>query len=86
VEIVANGAHHDLPRVEANPDLHLDTVDAAYFVAVAADRLLHGQRRIAGPDGVVFMGDRCPKQDHNAIAHDLVHGAFIVVHSRYHAL
>ena len=59
---------------------------AAYLLAVAADRLLHGQRRIAGPDGMVFMRDWRPKQGHNAIAHDLVHCAFVAVHGCHHAL
>ena len=27
-----------------------------------------------------------PKQGHNAIAHDLVHGPLIAVHGRHHAL
>ena len=27
-----------------------------------------------------------PKQGHNAITHDLVHGAFVAVHGRHHAL
>ena len=86
VEIVANGPHHHLPGVESDPDLHLDTMHAAHLVAVAVDGLLHGQRRIAGPHGVVFMRNRRPKQGHNAIAHDLVDGAFVAVHGRHHAL
>jgi hypothetical protein len=32
------------------------------------------------------MGDRGSKQGHNAIAHDLVHGPFVTVHRRHHAL
>ena len=59
---------------------------AAHLVAVAANGLLHGQRGIAGPDGVILMRDRRPKQGHNAIAHDLVHGAFVAVHGRHQAL
>ena len=35
---------------------------------------------------MIFMRNRRPKQGHNAIAHDLVDGAFIAVHGRHHAL
>ena len=35
---------------------------------------------------MIFMRDRCPKQGHNAIAHDLVHGPLIAMHGRHHAL
>jgi hypothetical protein len=34
----------------------------------------------------VFGNDRCPKERHDAVAHDLVDGAFITVHGRHHAL
>ncbi len=86
VQIVADGAHDHLPRVEADPDLHLEAMPAAHLLAVTPDRLLHGQGGIAGPYGVVFMGNRRPKQGHNPIAQDLVHGPFIAVHGRHHAL
>ena len=35
---------------------------------------------------MIFMCNRRPKQGHNAITHDLVHGAFVAVHGRHHAL
>ena len=57
-----------------------------HLCTVAADGLLHGECGIAGPYSVVFMRDRRPKQGHNAIAHDLVHGPFIAMHGRHHAL
>jgi hypothetical protein len=59
---------------------------AAHLLAVATDGFLHGQRRIAGPYGMIFMRDWRPKQGHNPIAHDLIHGAFVAVHGRHHAL
>jgi hypothetical protein len=34
----------------------------------------------------VFSKTRRAKQGHNAIAHDLVHGPFVAVHSHYQAL
>ena len=86
MEIVADGPHDHLAGVEANSDLHFETMPATHLLAVAADGLLHGERCIAGPDGVVFMRNRRSKQGHNAIAHDLVHGAFVAVHGRHHVL
>ena len=35
---------------------------------------------------MVLMGDRRPKQRHDAVAHDLVHGALVAVHGVHHAL
>jgi hypothetical protein len=58
---------------------------APYLVTVSAQRCLHRQGRIAGPYRMVLMGDRRPEQGHNAVAHDLVHGAFIAVHGLHHA-
>ena len=86
VEIVANGPYNHLAGIQSDPDLHLDAMLAAHLLTVAPDRLLHSQRRIAGPHGVVFMRNRRPKQGHNAIAHDLIHGAFVAVHGRHQAL
>ena len=47
---------------EADPDLHLHAMRAAHLLAVAADRLLHGQGRIAGPHRMVLMGRGAPKR------------------------
>jgi hypothetical protein len=35
---------------------------------------------------MVLIGERRPKQGHNAITQDLVHGPFEAVHSRHHVL
>jgi hypothetical protein len=73
------------PRVEADPNLHLEPLRPPQVLAIPADRRLHGERRIARPHRMIFMGDRRAKQRHNPIAHDLVHGAFIAMHGRHHA-
>ena len=72
------------PRVESNADLHLHTMRATHLLAVAAQRLLHRQGGIAGAHGVVLMGERGAKERHDAIAHDLVDGAFIAMHRLHH--
>ena len=74
------------PELQADADLHLDAVRAAHLSAVVPHGLLHGQGGVAGAHGVVLMGQRRPKQRHDAIAHDLVHRALIAVHGRHHAL
>jgi hypothetical protein len=86
VQIVANGPHHHLARVEADPDLHLEAMRAAHLRAVVPGGVLHGEGGIAGPHGVVFMRDRRPEQGHNPVAHDLVHGPLAAVHRGHHAL
>ena len=72
---------------ELRPDAHLDRdpMRATHLLAVAAHGVLHGQRRIAGPHRMVLMGNRRPEQGHDAIAHDLIHGALVAVHRRHHA-
>jgi hypothetical protein len=35
---------------------------------------------------VVLMGNRCPKEGHDAVTHDLIHGPFVAVHGCYQAL
>ena len=86
MQIVANGAHHYLTSVEPDPDLHRQSLRAPHLLSIALHDLLHSERRIAGPHGMIFMRDRRPKQGHNAIAHDLVHGAFVAVHGGHHML
>ena len=58
-EITADRPDNDLPRVEADPDLHLHPVLAPHVVRVALQRLLHPERRIARPHRVVLVGERC---------------------------
>ena len=86
VQIIANGAYHHLAGV--HPDAHLegDPVGPLDLGRIVVHGLLHRQGRIAGPHGMIFMGNRRPEQGHNPIAHDLIHGAFIAMHGSHHAL
>ena len=85
-EIAADGAHDHLAGVESDADLDLDTVLPAQLGGVAGDRLLHGEGGVAGADGVVLVGERRAEERHDAVAHDLVHGALVAVHRVHHAL
>jgi hypothetical protein len=55
-------------------------------LAVAPNRLLHGEGGIARPHGVVLMGDGGTKQRHDPVAHNLIDRALIAVHRVHHAL
>ena len=86
VEIAADGAHDDLARVEPDPDLHVHAVRAARLLRVAHHQLLHPQRRIARPHGVVLVGERRAEQRHDPVAHDLVDRALVAVDRFHHVL
>ena len=47
---------------------------------------LHGQGGIAGAQGMVFMRQGGTEQGHNAVAHDLIHRAFVAVHGSHHQM
>ena len=84
VQVVANGAHHHFPRVEPHPDAHLNAVGAAHHFGVLAHGSLHSKGGVAGPQGVVLMGQGRPEEGHDAIAQHLVDRALIAVYSVHH--
>src|SRR5688572_24341113 len=43
------------------------------------------ERRITRPHRMILRGQRRAKQRHDAIAHDLIHGALVAVHGLHHA-
>jgi hypothetical protein len=59
---------------------------ALHLSGILLHSLLHAQGGVAGAHRVVLMRQRRPKQRHNAVAHDLIDGAFILVHGRHHAV
>ena len=61
-------------------------MSAADVLGIRPDRRLHGQGRITGAHRVVFMRQGRTKEGHDAIAHDLIHRAFVPVHGGHHAL
>jgi len=85
VQVIANGTDDYLAAVEAHAHLHQQPLGAPHLLSVAVQGFLHGQGRIAGPRRMVFMGKRRPKQRHDAVAHDLVHGPLVAVHGGHHA-
>jgi len=85
VQVGADGAHDDLARVQAHADADGDAVLPAHALGVLRDRLLHPERRVAGAHGVVLVRQGGAEQRHDAVAHDLVHGAFVAVDGFHHA-
>ena len=85
-EIAADRAHHDVSGVDSDADLHLHALRAAKLIRVAPHGVLHPQRGIARAHGVIFMGERRTEQGHDPVAHDLVDGALVAVHSLHHVL
>jgi hypothetical protein len=84
VEIAADGAHDDLPGVQPDTDLDHGRVRASYVFRVLLHAFLHPDRRIAGPHGVVLMGERRAEQRHDPVAHHLVDRALIAVDGLHH--
>jgi hypothetical protein len=90
-EIAADRAHDDVSGVDADADLHLQALRAAQLVRVAPHGLLHSERGIARPHGMVLVRHRRSERRHDAVvAHDLVHCALVAVdglhHSREHRI
>ena len=84
VQVVANGAHHHFPGVEAHAHAQLQAPGAAHLLGIGAHGRLHGQGGIAGAQGVVFVGNGGAKQGHNAVAEHLIHRALEAVHGVHH--
>ena len=55
------------------------------LLAIAAQGL-HSQGGVTGAHGVILVGHGCPKQRHNAVAHDLVHRALVAMHGGHQVL
>src|SRR5262245_55661598 len=72
--------------MQPDADLHCDAVCSADLLTVVAHGVLRDQRRIAGPHGVIFMGDRRAEQGHDAVAQHLIHRAFVLMNGCHHAL
>jgi hypothetical protein len=86
MEIAADSTDHDVSSIQPDADLHGHAMAALHLGGVLLHRGLHGQGGIAGPHRMVLMRQGRTKQRHDAITHDLVHGAFVAMHGVHHAL
>jgi hypothetical protein len=85
-QIAADRAHDDIPRVETDPDLHLQALRPAKVIRIAPHDILHPEGGIAGAHGVVLVGERRAEEAHDAVTHHLVHGALVVMDRFHHPL
>ena len=85
-QVAADRAHDDLAGVEADADLDRDALGPAHLFGVALDGILHAERRVAGAHRVILMGERRPEERHDAVAHDLVDRALVLVNGLHHVL
>ena len=86
VQIGPDGADDHLAGVEPHADLDGHPVRAEDTLRVLRDRLLHPQRRVARPHGVVLVGERRAEERHDPVAHHLVDRALVAVDGLHHAL
>src|SRR6187455_1023531 len=86
LEIASDGAHHYLSRVQTHSYLNGYSLAPSDSLGVPLYRLLHLERRIARAHRVIFMGKRRTEQRHDAVAHDLIDGAFITMDGVDHML
>ena len=85
VEVAADGADDHLARVHPDPDVQGHPCGPVHLLGVPLDRFLHAQPGVAGADGVVLVGERSTEESHDAVAHDLVDGALVVMDRLHHA-
>ena len=86
VEVVPDGAHHHLARVETNADVDREPAVAVQLFGVRLHRLLHPERRVTRAHGMVLVSERRAEERHDAITHHLVHRALVAVHRFHHPL
>ena len=71
-----------LTRVQAHPQLQLDTVAVLDLGGKPLRLLLNAQRRQAGANSVVLQRNRRAEHRHDAVAGELVHRAAVPLHHR----
>ncbi len=84
VEVAADRADHDFARVKPDADVH--GVAARDAGRVASHGVLHPERRVARPHGVILVCERGAEQGHDPVAHDLVHRPLVPVDGLHHPL
>jgi len=85
-QIAGDGTHDDLAGIQTDTNLREDAFLPAHGLPVPLDGFLHSQGRIAGPHGVILVGERSTKQGHDPVTHHLVDGPFVSMHRLHHVL
>jgi hypothetical protein len=83
-QVATHRAHDDLARVQAHADLHGEAMPLTQLFGQRDDAVLHSESRVARADRVVLVGQGRAEEGHDAVAHHLVHGAFVVMDGVHH--
>src|SRR2546425_4735188 len=86
VQVTSECADHDLPGIEPHSDLHHSRMDPTDLLGVALHAVLHPERGVACPNGVILVGQWRSEERHDAVAHDLIHEAFEAMNGFDHVL
>jgi hypothetical protein len=85
-QIVPDASHHYEARVETLPHLETDASPPPQLLLIAFQRFPDPQGRMDRALGVVLMRDRGPKERHDSVPEELIHGPFVAVHLGQHQL
>ena len=83
-QVTADRPYVHLPGVEPDPDLDRGIPLAPDLLAISSDRLLHPERGVARADRMILVREGGAEQSHDAVAHDLIHGAFVAMYRVHH--
>jgi hypothetical protein len=79
-QVVSDAADHDEAGIQPLTDLEADSPAQLKLCLEGIERIADRERRVHGALRVVFMCDRRAEQRHDAVAEELVDGAFVAVH------
>src|SRR5262249_15628443 len=83
-QVAADGAYNDITGVQSNAHLQVHAVRTEDGFSMTLDPLLHTQGGVAGPYGVILVGERSAEQGHDAVACRLIDGTLIVMDGLHH--
>jgi hypothetical protein len=78
-QIVADASEHHFPGVQSHADGETEPVRDAHRIGIAPQLASQRQRSVAGPLGVILVGDRRAEQGHDPITGVLIDRAFDAV-------
>ncbi len=82
-QVVADAPDDDGSGIDPDAQRELEPAGAPQRLRVLANRVLDGEARRDGPDAMILVRDRRPEQGHDAVARELVDGAFVPM-DRFH--
>ena len=83
-EAAADGADDDFTRIQTDP--HMDGDGVRPVLGEALHGLMHAERRVAGAQGVILLGEWGTEERHDSVPHHLVDRALVPVDGLHHPL